>query len=79
MAAISKRHLINIIQSNLWFSSDNSMYAIGGCSTERSVERFDGREGKWFSLSSTLIHDRWEHGLAVLDNNYIYCTGGCKL
>ena len=54
------------------------MYAIGGYTTKRSVERFDGREGKWFSLPSTLIHDRWNHGVSVLDD-YIYCTGGGKL
>ena len=60
--------------------SDNSMYAIGGGDyrRRRSVERFDGREGKWFSLPSTLINDRWKHAATVLDND-IYCTGGRKL
>ena len=54
------------------------MYAIGGKDTKTTVERFDGREGKWFSLTSTLIDNRFYHGVAVLDS-YIYCTGGCKL
>ena len=54
------------------------MYAIGGCNTRRSVERFDVREGSWFSLPSTSINDRWCHGVSVVDN-YIYCTGGGRL
>ena len=57
---------------------DNSIYAIGGKYVGITVERFDGREGKWFLLPSRLISARTFYGGTVL-NNYIYCTGGCKL
>ena len=54
---------------------DNCIYAVGGETATSSVERYDTREGKWFSLDSSLIYERIKHGATSLDG-YIYCSGG---